>query len=256
MTSPSPDGDAGPDTKPPSFVWDWSPKERRQRPTREAFVAAAIHIADNDGPGAVSVRRVAAALSTRPMDLYTAVGRIDDLNDLMVDEVIGGALLTKIPRPWRSGLTAIAHATRDVCVAHPWVLAAAGRRRNVGPNVVRHLEQSLEAIVELDIDSAKRFAIVFAVDTYTLGHVQGGLSHTLQSGQDDPAWHDSAKTHLQRLFASGEFPHLAAYGTPSILTDRYLTPSFDTGLEWLLDGISADIGKGQRASTRTRRPSR
>jgi AcrR family transcriptional regulator len=49
---------------------DPAPKEKRERPTREAIVAAATGLAGTRGLDAVSVRRVAAALQTRPMDLY------------------------------------------------------------------------------------------------------------------------------------------------------------------------------------------
>ena len=69
-------------------VWTRLPDEpapERPRVTRAAIVAAAITLADEEGLSAVSIRRVAAALDTRPMGLYSHIGRKDDLVDLMID---------------------------------------------------------------------------------------------------------------------------------------------------------------------------
>ena len=106
-TSPGQDsGTSGPaqEPAPAGLIWTRPPTEKRERPTREAIVAAAIGLADTHGLDAVSVRRVAAALQTRPMDLYRYFARKDELIDLMVDEVIAGAVLDEIPRDWRDAL--------------------------------------------------------------------------------------------------------------------------------------------------------
>jgi hypothetical protein len=60
---------------PAGLIWTRVPKEKRERPTREAIVTAATVLANTHGLDAVSVRRVAAALNTRPTDLYGAAPR-------------------------------------------------------------------------------------------------------------------------------------------------------------------------------------
>jgi AcrR family transcriptional regulator len=55
---------------PAGLIWTRPPKEHRERPAREAIVASATALAGTRGLGAVSIRRVAAALQTRPIDLY------------------------------------------------------------------------------------------------------------------------------------------------------------------------------------------
>ena len=89
--------DPAPGAAPAGLIWTRPPAEKRERPTREAIVATATGLADTHGLDAVSVRKVAAALNTRPMDLYRYFTRKDELIDLMVDEVIAGALLDEIP---------------------------------------------------------------------------------------------------------------------------------------------------------------
>jgi AcrR family transcriptional regulator len=221
---------------PAGLIWTRPPKEQRQRPTREAIVAAATGLADTHGLDAVSVRRVAAALKARPMDLYRDFTRKDELIDLMVDEVIAAAVLDELPADWRDALTAIARALRAVCLAHPWMVTAAGRQALLGPNVMRHVEQSLQATAALGLDPAKRLAIWRAVDSYTMGHAH------LSPGRDpgDPYWRGAAGAYLQGLAASGNIPNLAALGAAGLLHNDYDEPTFETGLGWLLTGIAAE----------------
>src|SRR5450755_3706286 len=175
---------------PAGLIWTRPLKEKRERPTREAIVAAATGLADTHGLDAVSIRRVAAALHTRPMDLYHYFARKDELIDLMVDEVIAAAVPGEIPPDWRDALSAIARALRAVCLAHPWMVTAAGQQALIGPNVMRHAEQSLVATAALGIDRTKRLAIWRAVDSYTLGHahISPGRDQGEGTTANDPGW--------------------------------------------------------------------
>src|ERR1700728_952360 len=236
----TPDPAHGP--APAGLIWTRPPKEQRQCPTREAIVAAATDLADTHGLDAVSIRRVAAALQTRAMYLYHYFARKDELIDLMVDEVIAGALLDEIPRDWRDALTAIARALRAVCLAHPWMVTAAGQQALLGPNVMRHVEQSLQATAALGIDWAKRHAIWRAVDSYTMGHAQlsPGRDHSEGNTANDPGRRAAAEAYLQGLADSGDFPNLAASGAAGLLHNDHDELRSETGLNWLLTGIAAD----------------
>jgi AcrR family transcriptional regulator len=247
MAPTSPDrhpGTSGPaqEPAPAGLIWTRPPKEKRERPTREAIVAAATDLADTHGLDAVSIRRVAAALQTRPMDLYRYFARKDELIDLMVDEVIAGAVLDQLPHDWRDALTAIARALRAVCLAHPWMVTAAGRQALIGPNVMRHVEQSLEATAALGIDWAKRLAIWRAVDSYTMGHahLSPGRDQGEGSTENDPGRRAAAEAYLQDLADSGNFPNLAGIGAAGLLHNEYDELTFETGLGWLLTGIAAE----------------
>ena len=227
---------------PAGLIWTRPPEEKRERPTREAIVAAATDLADTHGLDAVSIRRVAAALQTRPMDLYRYFARKDELIDLMVDEVVAEAVLDEIPRDWRDALAAIAHALHAVCLAHPWMVTAAGRQALIGPNVIRHVEQSLEATAALGIDWTKRLAIWRDVDSYTMGHahLSPARDHSEGNTAHDPGRRAAAEAYLQGLADSGNFPNLAAFGAAGLLHNDYDELTFETGLGWLLTGIAAD----------------
>ena len=159
----------------------WARDEERSsgpRPlSREAIVAAAIEIADADGLEAVSIRRLATKLDARPMSLYSHIGRKGDLVDLMVDEVMAGAIIPGGPPTddWREALRQIAQRTRESTRAHPWMIAAAFHRPFLGPNTLCHIDQSLAAVSQLPLSPERKRAVLLAVDTYTLGFVRWEL---------------------------------------------------------------------------------
>jgi len=171
--------------------------------------------------------------------------RKDGLIDLMVDEVIAGALLDEIPHNWRDALSAIARALRAVCLAHPWMVTAAGRQALLGPNVMRHVEQSLEATAALGLDWTKRLAVWRAVDSYTMGHahLSPGRDQSEGNTANDPGRAAAAEAYLQGLAGSGNFPNLAALGAAGLLHNEHDELTFETGLGWLLTGIAADASQ-------------
>lgn len=223
-------------------MWSRLPAEKPVRPqvTRAAIIEAAIALADSEGLSAVSIRRVAAALDMRPMRLYTHIERKDDLVDLMVDTVIAECLVDDLPADWRGALTAIARQTRALCLRHPWIIGGIERREYMGPNAVRHLEQSLAAIADLPVDHDRARSILMAVDSFTLGHL--AITAVRRDGQTGPpGWERSALGYVDELIATGEFPHLAQAGSKHALPGDNEDRVFEAGLEWLLAGIDASL---------------
>jgi AcrR family transcriptional regulator len=67
---------------------------------RDEIVAAAIVVADNDGPDAVTMKAVAGRLGRyTPMALYRYVPSKDGLVDLMLDAAIRTAPVPERPGP-------------------------------------------------------------------------------------------------------------------------------------------------------------
>jgi len=223
--------------------------------SREAIVAAAIEIADADGLEAVSIRRLATKLDARPMSLYSHIGRKGDLIDLMVDEVMAGAVIPGGPPTgdWRDALRQIAQRTRETTRAHPWMIAAAFHHPFLGPNTLRHIDQSLAAVSELPLSPERKRAVLLAVDTYTLGFVRWEVRS--QQATDSPcavrpeAGPTAAEidAYIAAQAASGDYPHLAEFvGKNTGLGVK--AEKFEIGLEWLLTGIAAEVGEAKPPS--------
>src|SRR5690242_13293397 len=106
---------------------------------RALIVAAAIALADDEGPDAVTMKAVAARLGPfTPMALYRHVPGKDGLLDLMLDEVIGSVPVPERPGPrWRADLLTLARATRQMIKDHPWYAWLMHTRPPIGPNALR-----------------------------------------------------------------------------------------------------------------------
>ena len=88
-----------------------TPKVRRvagEALSTDRVVAAAIEVADREGLGAVSMRRVAVELGVATMSLYRHVRDKDALVALMVDETFRRQHpATSAGSGWRAGLDAV-----------------------------------------------------------------------------------------------------------------------------------------------------
>lgn len=237
-------------------VWTRDDKEAAgpQPLSRESIVAAAIEIADGEGLEAVSIRRLATKLGARPMSLYSHIERKGDLIDLMVDEVMGGSVVSG-PLPsgdWRDDLRRIAQRTRENIRSHPWMIAVAFRRPFIGPNALRHIDQSLAAVSGLPLPPERKRAVLLAVDTYTLGFVRWELK-AMESDADGSeecgGGHDSGPSgaeidaYIAAQAASGDYPHLHELGGKKRMSLGVKAEAFEAGLNWLLAGIQAEVGE-------------
>jgi AcrR family transcriptional regulator len=192
--------------------------------TRSAVVSAAIALADGDGLGSVSIRKVAANLGVRPMSLYTYIASKDDLLRLMADEVVAEVVVPgALPSGWREALTLIAHRSHQTFLAHPWLLGIAGHRPHLGQSAVRHAEQLLAAVAELEVEPEEAWQILYTVNDYTLGHALRITHADTDSADNFPA------------FETADFPTLArAVRRP---VNQRSESTFKAGLDLLLDGI-------------------
>nr|BFE30981.1 TetR/AcrR family transcriptional regulator C-terminal domain-containing protein [Actinomadura rugatobispora] len=204
--------------------------DRRRKLSREALVATAIEIADAEGLEAVSIRRIAGELNVRAMSLYTHIERKEDLLDLMFDEVAGELVIEDpLPDDWREAISAIARRERDTLLRHPWMVDLAARRPQVGPNALKHGEQSLAALSRLDVGMKDASKIVMAVDHYMTGYFVRARMLRERGGE---------QPYMRDMLATGRFPHLERAFKEGAEDQE----PFEQGLTWLLDGIAREYG--------------
>jgi AcrR family transcriptional regulator len=202
----------------------------------ETIVATALHIADEEGVDAVSMRRIATELRVGTMSLYHHVADKEELLELMADATSAELIVPgEILGDWREALRAIAHRTRDAFLRHPWLIDTAGTRPLVTRNALRHVEQSIAIVVGLDVDRDTAVAMVMATDDYTIGHV---FRQSRIAAGDRPFSAGRDGDRVRDLLATGEFPHLQRV----FADEGEIAPppdTFDAGLEWLFDGMQA-----------------
>jgi AcrR family transcriptional regulator len=225
------------------------PGARRARFSREQIAEAALKIADTEGFEAVSMRRVASELGAGTMTLYHYVRTKDELVALMDNSVMGELLIPdgELPSDWREALTLIAHKTLETFARHPWTLEMSDA--GIAPNGLRHMEQSVAAVAQLDLDFVESFEIITLVDDFVFGHAMRGRG----PGPSDPAarqeWLERAADYIEEQVATGDYPHLQAVlpdeGVRAVwerLEEGDADDSrFERGLKRLLDGIELDL---------------
>jgi AcrR family transcriptional regulator len=203
----------------------------------------AIRIADREGLDAVSMRRLARELRSGAMSIYHYFQSREELLDLMGDTISGEMVLKAVPEDWREALRAIAHESRATFTRHPWLLLTLQERPRVSPNMMRHVEQSVQAVMGLSergIDPALLSALVLAVDDYMIGYtlreLHAGDPEDRGKGIAKRFREEANRPYVRYLLESGEFPMLSQFlaqddGPPT--GDR-----FGDGLEWMLDGFA------------------
>jgi AcrR family transcriptional regulator len=216
----------------------WARDKPRRRPvlSRDAIVTAALTVADTEGLDAVSIRRVAADLGVRPMSLYTYIDRKEDLLALMMDEVNAEVLFgADLPSGWREAITAIARRTREVVLRHPWMTDLVAHNAGLGPNALRHVEESIKALRELGLSPRSTVEVISAVDKYVTGHIYFEVAkHSVA------AVTVAHRPYFDALLATGEFPELSRLAKEDLAIDG-TEDAFEHGLSWLLDGVAASI---------------
>jgi AcrR family transcriptional regulator len=225
------------------------PGSRRPRFTRDDIAAAAVNIADTEGFAAVSMRHLAGVLGAGTMTLYHYVRTKDELLTLVNDAVMGEVVVPPdetLPADWRAATTVIAHRTRTAMLRHPWILDITDDPP-IGPNSVRHFEQSLQAVAALDISLEHKLDIVGTVDEYVFGHClierNNGPGETVAS--------DAMMSFVNNLVTSGEFPQLRiladAHGFDegwALIDKHFRDPDrFERNLTRILDGIEAGLAR-------------
>ena len=224
------------------------PAARRPRFTRDDITHVAIRIADREGIDAVSMRRIAGELGAGTMTLYHYVRTKDELLALVVDAILGEIVLPPtepMPKSWRDAITLVAERSRDALRRHLWILDIADDPP-IGPNSVRHFDQSLEAVASLPITLAEKLDIVTVVDEYVFGYSLLERNN-LQDGARSIA--GDMVAYVESLVQTGEYPQLAALSEEIGLeagwrqVEEHLRDGdrFGRNLARLLDGIEANL---------------
>jgi AcrR family transcriptional regulator len=239
------------------------PGVRRAGYTREQIAQTALAIADAEGFDAVSMRRVAAELGAGTMTLYHYVRNKDELIDLMDDAMMAEVLVPdgELPSDWREALAEIARHSLAAWERHQWAKDQPPGVR-IGPNGMRHFEQSLQAVAGTDLDWLDKVEIINMVDDYVVGYILGQGEGGATPDELREKWVEPMARYLDVQLATGDFPNVQAMadelgGTrPAInrFVDRIGdNQHFERGLGRLLDGIEKYVDSKKPRSGRDKR---
>jgi AcrR family transcriptional regulator len=232
------------------LLWGTGPAPKSRGPkqglTVERIVRAGIEIADAEGLAALSMRRVADRLGVGTMSLYTYVPAKAELVDVMFDHALGSVAHPEVEGGWREKLSAVAWATWDLYLRHPWLLQVmAMSRPPLGPNSIAVYDHQLRAVDGIGLTELEMDSVVSMVGVYVQGTARAAVEASASvrdTGQTDDEWWSDYAPLLEKVFDADKYPVAARVG--AVAGETYQSAydarhGFEFGLARILDGVAA-----------------
>ncbi|HWG22816.1 TetR/AcrR family transcriptional regulator [Actinospica sp.] len=239
----------------PPPPWSREPGPRRIRAdkpvlSREAIVAAAIRVIDEEGFDAVSMRRVAQEFGTGAASLYAYVANKDQLMDLIVDEIMAeSAVEVREIAPdvlgWQEQLKSMLRSSYQVLLSHRDIAKAMLGRIPFGPNGLRNVEAMLKL---LRAHGMPDYVAAYAGDLigqYLVASAIEGFTWQERYPDSTPTQTSEAMSEVGDYLESlpkEEFPNVTALARVMVGDsgdpDSPLYDRFELGLDILVRGLT------------------
>ncbi|MFE5515556.1 TetR/AcrR family transcriptional regulator [Streptomyces sp. NPDC056529] len=223
----------------------------KQGLTVDRIVDAAIHLADEEGLAALSMRKVAEPLGVSTMSLYTYVNGRAELVNCMFDKILSESpSLDGVEDGWRAALERYARGAHDIALRHPWVPPLMSSRMLMGPHETAVWDGVLRAVSGTGLDERDMLAVVNLVN----GYVRGAALQDADSRQDErrgglshQEWFERTGPELERLIPFTRFPTLTRVWMTGVFEEPGsgfgADGGFEFGLQRVLDGVERYVDR-------------
>lgn len=207
------------------------PKARRATLTRDRVLDAGVVLADAEGIGALSMRRLGRELGVEAMSLYNHVDGKADLLDGMLDRVVGEIEVPEGGADWREQARRRAVSAHEALMRHPWAASLWTSSVNPGPERMRYMDGALRSLRAANFTPGLLDRAFHTIEDHLVGHALQALGFPL-----DPDQMQEAGESVLRSFPVETYPDLAAH------IRYHLEPhaeggGFEFGLALILDGL-------------------
>ena len=210
---------------------------------RDLAVECAVAVADREGIAAVTMRRLARELGVEAASLYHHVTGKDEILDGLVDMVSAEVEVPSRTDGWRPPIRQRAHNTRTILRRHPWAVALMASRTTPGPATLRLLEAGIGYFRSDGFSVEAAAHSISTVDSYVHGFVLQEVNLPFRDESELTAMTGA----IMEQFPRADFPYLFELTTEHVLQPGYnYGNEFDVGLEVVLDGVDARLGRARR----------
>src|ERR1700730_1301785 len=207
---------------------------RRAPLSRERVLLEAVALADENGIGTLTMRRLADRLHVEPMSLYHHVANKDEILDGMVDAVFREIELPPTDAEWKAATRNRAVSARDARARPHWAISLMQSRDTPGPATLRHHDAVIGCLRDAGFTIELAAHAISAIDGYLYGFTMQELNLPFSTPEETAAM---AVTFLDQ-FPAEEYPHLAELTTKHVLVPGYdYGDEFEFGLDLILDGL-------------------
>ena len=213
--------------------------------TTERVLRAAVALADREGVGSLTMRRLARELGVEAMSLYHHVAGKPALLDGMVDLVFGEIELPVADGDWKAAMRRRAVSAREVLARHPWAIALMESRRTPGPANLRHHDAVLGCLRRAGFPVALTAHAYSILDAYIYGFALQEASLPFDTAEETA----EVAAGIMEAFPADAYPHLTELALQHVLRPGYdYGDEYAFGLELILDGLErlAAAGPAER----------
>ncbi|TCO48782.1 TetR/AcrR family transcriptional regulator C-terminal domain-containing protein [Actinocrispum wychmicini] len=212
--------------------------------TRDRVLHAAVALADNQGLGSVTMRRLAEAVGAEAMSLYYHVANkedvLDGLTTVIAREINDTVDKLDLPAHGANWKNAVRHrilSAREVLLRHPWAPSVFETRTTTSPEVLKYYDGLLALM------RAGGFSYDLAHHAlHALGSRALGFTQELFDPSTGPTTPEETAAILANL--ADNLPHLAAMMADIVHNDPTSTlgwcddkAEFEFGLDLILNGL-------------------
>jgi AcrR family transcriptional regulator len=208
--------------------------EARNRLSRERVLRAAVELADRDGIGALSMRRLGLKVGVEAMSLYNHVRNKEDVLNGMVDAVFSEIDLPAGDAAWSTAMRQRAISARQALLRHPWAIGLMESRVQPGPATLRHHDSVLRNLRTSGFSVEMAAHAYSMLDSYIYGFTLNELSLPLDSSRQIA----EVAGNILRENPAGEYPYLMEMAVEHAMKPGYdYGDEFEYGLDVILDGL-------------------
>lgn len=213
--------------------------QKRPALNRERVLEGAVALADDIGIEALTIRKLAESLGTKPMTIYYHVPSKEEIIDGMVELVFAEIEKPSADGDWMEALRRRCESARYVLGRHPWAAPLMESRTLPGPENLGHHEAVLACLRRGGLSwemTAHAYAIL---DAFVFGF---SLSEASLPSQAEGEFPEAARD-IAQAFDAEAYPNLVGLTVEHVLQPGYeFGDSFDFGLELILGafGHAAD----------------
>jgi AcrR family transcriptional regulator len=208
--------------------------------SRRRVLDAAVALADRDGVGALSMRKLAQELGVEAMSLYHHVAGKDAILDGIVDVVFGEIELPSGEGGWKAAMRRRAVSAREALRRHPWATALMESRSTPGPANLRHHDTVLGVLRNAG------FSVELAAHAYSLldAYIYGFALQESSLPFDTPEETAAVASSIMDGFPADAFPYLTEIAVEHVMQPGYdYGNEYQFGLELILDGLERALAR-------------
>ena len=203
---------------------------------RDRVIAGAVGLADRIGADALTMRRLATELGSKPMTLYGHVDNKDDVLDGMVDAVFAEITPPPTDLPWRDAMAVRCRSARAALARHPWAVPLMESRTSPGTATLQHHDAVLGCLIGGGLPMPVVAHAYAVLDAFVYGFA---IQEASLPGAGGEEMVDMA-SEMAAAMPADLFPHLARFTVEHVMQPDYsFDESFEVGLAMVLDGIEA-----------------